>query len=59
MRGPDGHKENLQLPVSAEKLIRNLRPVPGKSLHFMVNVISGSVYMPYFEVQGETFTCYP
>ena len=55
----DGQKEKLMLPVSAEKLIKSLNPVPGKPLHFMVNGNNGFEYMPYFEVQDEPFTCFP
>jgi len=55
----DGQKENLTLPVSAEKLIKSLKGVAGKPLHFTVNANNSFEYMPYLEVQDESFTCYP
>jgi len=55
----DGQKENLTLPINAEKLIKSLRKVPGKSLHFTIDGKKGFEYMPYLEVQDEPFTCFP
>ena len=51
--------EKIFLPVAPEKLVKNLKPVAGKPLHFSAGEISDFEYMPYFEVQEETFTCYP
>ena len=47
------------LPVMADKLVKSLKPVPGKPLHFTAGGLNGFEYMPYFEVQEETFSCYP
>jgi DUF1680 family protein len=55
----NGQKDNLKLPISAEKLIKNLKAVAGKPLHFTVNGNSGFEYMPYLEIQDESFTCFP
>jgi DUF1680 family protein len=49
----------IVLPVTAEKLVKSLKPVAGKPLHFTSSGQNGFEYMPYFEVQEETFSCYP
>jgi DUF1680 family protein len=54
----DQHQK-IVLPVTAEKLVKSLKPVAGKPLHFTTDGQSGFEYMPYFEVQEETFSCYP
>jgi len=51
--------EKIFLPVDPEKLIKNLKPVAGKPLHFTAGEKGDFKYMPYFEVQDETFSCYP
>jgi DUF1680 family protein len=51
--------ENIVLPVDSEKLVKNLKPVAGKALHFSINGSNDFEYMPYFEVQEEKFSCYP
>jgi DUF1680 family protein len=55
----DNRKENIMLPVSPARLIKSLKPVTGKPMHFTVNDGKDFEYMPYFEVQDETFSCYP
>lgn len=57
--GTKGQKENLMLPTSPDKLIKSLKTVAGKPLHFAINGNSDFEYMPYFEVQDEPFTCFP
>jgi DUF1680 family protein len=52
-------KEKLTLPVSQEKLIKGLKPVAGRSLHYTLSGTNDCEFMPYFEVQEETFTCFP
>ncbi|MCE5345776.1 MAG: glycoside hydrolase family 127 protein [Bacteroidales bacterium] len=54
-----GKTENIKLTVSPEKLIKSLTPADGKPLHFKVKGNNDFVYMPYFEVQDESFTCFP
>jgi DUF1680 family protein len=51
--------EKIFLPVDNEKLVKNLKPVAGKPLHFTAGENNDFEYMPYFEVQEQTFTCYP
>ncbi len=51
--------KNIMLPISSTKLIKSLKPVEGKPLHFTVNGNSDFEYMPYLEVQNEPFTCFP
>jgi DUF1680 family protein len=52
-------KENLKLQTSQDKLIKSLKPIVGKPLHFTVNGNTAFEYMPYLEVQNESFTCFP
>jgi uncharacterized protein len=54
-----GQSDNIMLPVSPARLIKSLKPVPGKPLHFTVNDNRDFEYVPYFEVQDESFSCYP
>jgi DUF1680 family protein len=54
-----GEAENIMLPVSSAELIKSLKPVAGKPLHFTINGNSNFEYMPYLEVQNESFTCFP
>jgi DUF1680 family protein len=54
-----GQKENIMLPVSPEKLIKDLKAVADKPLHFTVNDNNDFEYMPYLEIQDESFTCFP
>jgi uncharacterized protein len=51
--------EKIVLPVKPENLVKSLKPVPGKPLHFMAAGSSNFEYMPYFEVMEEKFSCYP
>jgi uncharacterized protein len=52
-------KKDILLPVSPARLVKSLRPVEGKPLHFTVDGNTDFEYMPYFEVNDETFSCYP
>ena len=54
-----GQKENLDLTTSSLKLIKSLKPIIGKPLHFSIEGNADFQYMPYFEVQDEPFTCFP
>jgi DUF1680 family protein len=48
------------IPLTETELLKNLKPVAGKPLHFTIN--NELEYIPYYDVQGElrdTFTCYP
>jgi uncharacterized protein len=54
-----GQKENLMLSTKPEELIKSLKTVAGKPLHFTVKGNTDFEYMPYLEVQDESFTCYP
>jgi DUF1680 family protein len=54
-----GEKDNLSLQISREKLIKNMKPVQGKPLHYSVSGTRDFEIMPYFEVQDEPFTCFP
>ena len=54
-----GEKKDIRLPVAADRLIKSMDPVEGKPLHFKVKGDNDFEYMPYFEVQDESFTCFP
>lgn len=54
-----GQKEDMNLSVASDKLIRSLKPVNGKPLHFTVAGNDGFEFMPYMEVNDEPFTCFP
>jgi uncharacterized protein len=54
-----GQKESQALSAAPEKLIKSLKTISGKPLHFTVNGNTDFEYMPYMEVQDEPFTCYP
>lgn len=43
----------------AEDLGRYLEPIENKPLHFTVRGNAGATVMPYWRIDGETFTCYP
>lgn len=51
--------DNVKLKVSPEKLIKNLKVVDGKPLYYKINGDTDFEYLPYFEVQYESFTCFP
>ncbi len=53
-----GQAEKISLNVSPDKLLRTLKPVQGKPLHFSTGT-NDFEYMPYFEIQDESFSCYP
>jgi uncharacterized protein len=54
-----GQKESLMLQTSPDKLIKSLKTIAGKPLHFTVNGNTDFEYMPYLEIQDESFTCFP
>ena len=43
----------------AEHLANHLEPIEGLPLHFTVRGNPGPKFMPYWQVSGEEFTCYP
>ncbi|MBC8447747.1 MAG: glycoside hydrolase family 127 protein [Chloroflexi bacterium] len=57
------HQSNGQpcarLSIAPEDLIAALLPLEDKPLHFGIEGHAGHVYVPYYEVNGETFTCFP
>lgn len=54
-----GQAKDIKLTLSPDKLIKSLKSVADKPLHFMVKGNNDFEYMPYFEVQEESFTCFP
>jgi DUF1680 family protein len=47
------------LDIPAKDLPGKLKPVDGKPLHFTVAGKDGVHYQPYWQIQTETFTCFP
>ena len=47
------------LDVPASELPDRLRPIDGKLLHFAVEGRVGVHFMPYWQLNEETFTCFP
>ncbi len=54
-----GEIDKIMLTIGSDKLVKNLRKVEGKPLHFTINGNNDFEYMPYLEVQNESFTCFP
>ena len=57
--GPTGGLEGERLHLAPEDLVKHLSPMPGRPLHFAVAGQTNHQYVPYWQVQDETFTCYP
>lgn len=53
-----GEKEYPHLQTNTEKFIKSLKPISEKPLHYIIDGSSDYEYMPYFEVQYESFTCF-
>ncbi len=49
----------VNLPITAEEIVQRLRPVPGKPLHFAIDGAPEYQYVPYFQIDQESFTCFP
>jgi hypothetical protein len=51
----------LKLPrgSSANDLIGRLKPKAGEPLHYTMEGNPGIVYMPYWQVDEQEFTCFP
>ena len=45
--------------ASPEDLVKQLTPKPGSPLQFTVAENPGTVYMPYWQIAQEEFTCFP
>ena len=48
---------DLDIPIA--ELPGRLKPIPGKPLHFSIDGVKGTHFMPYWQIQAETFTCFP
>jgi hypothetical protein len=47
------------LDIPATDLADRLEPMDGRPLHFTVSGREGVHYKPYWQIQGEPFTCFP
>jgi DUF1680 family protein len=45
--------------LDAEQLQTLLEPIEGEPLHFSVRGLPGQKFIPYWQVAGEDFTCFP
>ena len=49
----------VNLPVTAEDIIRHLKPIDNQPLHFAIEGDPRHKYMPYWQINEELFTCFP
>lgn len=47
------------LALKPDALLKKLKPISGKPLHFSIDGEPDLAYMPYWEVDDECFTCFP
>jgi DUF1680 family protein len=47
------------LDIVSDDLAKRLLPIAGSPLHFAIDGRPACKYVPYWQVQGETFTCFP
>jgi uncharacterized protein len=47
------------LDIESSELAKRLLPIAGSPLQFAIHGRPGCKYVPYWQVQGETFTCFP
>ena len=47
------------LDIASNELAKRLLPIAGSPLHFAIQGYPAFRYIPYWQVQGETFTCFP
>lgn len=52
-------KGEARIPIAETDLTRFLQPKPGQLLHFAIAGHPQYEYIPYWEVAGQPFTCYP
>ncbi len=57
--GPTGHESVGTLDVTAEEILTRLRPIPRKPLHFAIAGEPHYHFKPYYQIDTETFTCFP
>lgn len=56
---PDAAIWWANLPVTAEEFGDRMRPVPGKPLHFAIEGAPQYQLVPYFQIDKQSFTCFP
>jgi DUF1680 family protein len=47
------------LPIPAAELPGRLKPIAGQPLHFGVEGVGPARYVPYWQINNETFSCFP
>jgi hypothetical protein len=57
--GPLDQKFGIQLLQAPQALHDWLKPKPGQPLHFTIAGQPEYEYMPYWQVENQTFTCFP
>jgi hypothetical protein len=59
MVGVRAKKYDVGVKATPERIKKMLKPVQGKPLHFTIEGSREFEYWPYFEVQEESFSCFP
>ncbi len=49
----------IPLPVTADEIKHRLRAVSGHPLHFAIEGVPEYQYVPYWQIDKESFTCFP
>jgi DUF1680 family protein len=52
-------QNEIRITAKPEKLYENIALIPGKPLCFTIKSNENIQYKPYFEIQEETFSCFP
>ncbi|MCL5945886.1 MAG: glycoside hydrolase family 127 protein [Planctomycetes bacterium] len=55
----DAVVSDIRLPVTAEELVGRLKPVSNHPLHFYIEGVPNYQYVPYWQINDESFTCFP
>ncbi len=56
---PDAAVWPVHLPVTADEIAQQLQAIPGRPLHFAIDGVPEFQYVPYFQINSESFTCFP
>ena len=52
-------QNEIRINTKPAQLIKYIKSIPGKPLCFIIKNNENIQYIPYFEIQEETFSCYP
>lgn len=57
--GQVDEKGNAQIELASDDIIKRLKPIAGKPLHSSISGDTRHEYVPYYEIDNKSFTCYP